>query len=103
MEPVGNTSPSDGLLVWVVIIVGSTVWVGIDSRSIRRKGLDNKPAWLWVLECLLVWIVFFPWYLVHRHRRLKKRPMTSSWPPPDLPPPPPSGTWPPPDPATAQE
>jgi hypothetical protein len=87
-----GTSPADGLVPWLVIYLATTVWVGIDNRSLRRRGITDKPTWLWVVECLALWIVFFPWHLVNRHRSIGRyRSMLSSLPPPPrLPPPPPT-------------
>jgi hypothetical protein len=87
-----NASTAVGILVGLVIVVGSTIWVAIDSRSLRRRGLDHKPEWVWVLECLLLWIVFFPWYVIHRYRVLQRHPDTplgpTNWPTPSGRPPP---------------
>jgi hypothetical protein len=57
-----------GLLV-LLVVVGSAVWVGVDASG--RDWSDNAFAdatWKWVAGSLLLWIVAFPLYLVHRGR-----------------------------------
>jgi hypothetical protein len=51
------------------ILVGSTIWAGVDAGKIEIKkykvGGPTTPAWT-VIGCLLFWIVVFPWYLVNK-------------------------------------
>jgi hypothetical protein len=61
------------LLFWLV--VGSTVWVGFDSSAHKVATSSKKPyspgtVGVWVVCCLLLWIVAFPFYLVRRSRTL---------------------------------
>jgi hypothetical protein len=59
-------------LVWLVII-GTTIWVGVDAskRDWTGNSFAKSPA-VWVVGCLLIWIVAFPVYLVARsHAPLK--------------------------------
>jgi hypothetical protein len=42
-------------------ILATSLWVFVDARS---KSIP-KPAG-WALACLLLWMVFFPWYLSRR-------------------------------------
>jgi hypothetical protein len=60
-----------GVIV-LLLVVGSTIWVGIDASNLgvqrgRLGGgsLDMSTA-SWVVCCLLLWIVAFPCYLVAR-------------------------------------
>ena len=67
------------MYVWVLLAIGTTMWVGIDSHNLgMRKGalkgnsLDLSTTG-WVFVCLLLWIVAFPCYLVARGRYLQIR------------------------------
>ena len=55
----------------VPLIVGTSVWAGIDSArfGLRRyqSGISYSPVVLGVL-CSIFWIVGFPWYLSMRHK-----------------------------------
>jgi len=55
-----------------VMVVASAVWVLIDARRLRlqryRTGLTS-PA-VATVGVLALWFLFFPWYLVTRHRIL---------------------------------
>jgi hypothetical protein len=65
------------VIVAVAVVVGTTIWVGIDhGRTTRAYGTDqmSEDAAGWVIACLFLWIVFFPWYLVARHRQRTRRP-----------------------------
>jgi hypothetical protein len=59
-----------GLLI-VLVIVATSVWVLIDAHAIgavRDKSLGmagTSPA-AWFVGSLLVWIIVFPMYLLHR-------------------------------------
>jgi hypothetical protein len=62
------------LLVFVV----SLVWVGVDSHANKVPLLDSKQysavaPFMWVVACVLLWIVFFPAYLVKRAGTKKHR------------------------------
>jgi hypothetical protein len=63
----GFSSP---LAVWLVVLL-TAGWVYVDSRAIgvRRglvKGMGDYSATGWVIGCLLIWIFFFPMYLIAR-------------------------------------
>ena len=66
------------MLFWLLllIVVGTTIWVGFDSAvnrvSMSSKSYYSSGTWLaWVLLCLLLWIVGFPLYLVRRSRTMR--------------------------------
>ena len=68
----GATVPVVGLEFFIFLFVlGTTIWVGVDNRAMDRDyGHSGGPSTApWVIGCILVWIVFFPWYLFHRHDR----------------------------------
>jgi Short C-terminal domain len=56
-----------GLLI-LVAVIGSAFWAYSDAKAFSKKGVKIEPlgpaGWFWA--CLLLWIVFFPWYLVKR-------------------------------------
>ncbi len=57
------------LALLILVLLGSTVWVGFDAQG--RDWSDNNMArgpYAWVLGCLILWILFFPAYLVQRNR-----------------------------------
>lgn len=73
----------------VLILLGTTVWVGIDASNlgVRRGRLAGSALDMsvgaWVVCCLLLWIVAFPCYLVARGRyvALQAAPVNGySWP-----------------------
>ena len=55
------------LVGWGVVAIPSAVWVGIDARSrdFSKSGFA-RLTWEWVFGTLVLWIVFFPIYLVKR-------------------------------------
>ena len=58
--------------MWIwVIVIGTSIWVFFDAKSIgvkktNEKSFINFGAVGWGLCCLLLWIVAFPLYLVKR-------------------------------------
>jgi len=57
-------------VIWLVII-GTSIWVAVDSSNIgARKGLvkgsGNMGPAGWFFCCLLIWIIGFPVYLAKR-------------------------------------
>ena len=57
------------ILLFQIIILVSSIWVGIDSSKLELKkyksGISYGPV-VMVILCLLLWIVAFPWYLIVR-------------------------------------
>ena len=62
----------------VVLLAAADVWVYLDARRIATTGssvflrigafsIDTPVAWL--VGCVVLWIFFFPMYLVSRSRR----------------------------------
>jgi hypothetical protein len=51
----------------LLIVIGTSIWVGVDAsgRDWSDSKVSKSPVG-WVLGCLLLWIVFFPIYLVQR-------------------------------------
>jgi hypothetical protein len=67
-------------LVVLTIVVGTTIWVGIDHGKTKELYGDESirsDAQGWVVGCLLLWIVFFPWYLVCRDRQRQLGPVAA--------------------------
>jgi hypothetical protein len=57
-----------------LLIVGTTVWVGVDASHRDWSGHSFANAtWKWVAGSLLLWIVAFPVYLAQRGRVPVKR------------------------------
>lgn len=59
----------DDIIIW--IIIGTSVWVFFDAKSIGVKkglipGIANMTPIMWLVTCLLLWIIAFPIYLVKR-------------------------------------
>ena len=61
----------------LLIVVSTAIWVYTDERRRTAQGspvtlrigaltIDTAPKWLAV--CVIVWIVFFPMYLIGRSR-----------------------------------
>jgi hypothetical protein len=57
--------------LFVPMVVGTSVWAGIDSSRwhLRRyqSGISYGPVALGIL-CAMFWIVGFPWYLSMRYK-----------------------------------
>jgi hypothetical protein len=55
----------------LIMIVGTAIWVAIDSRKIELKryksGISYGPVALF-FACALLWVIGFPWYLAMRHK-----------------------------------
>ena len=60
----------------LLVILGTSVWVLFDARSIgvkkgMVKGLANMGPWGWFFVTLFLWIVGFPAYLAMRGKDKK--------------------------------
>ena len=55
-------------VVLLLAVIGSAFWAYSDAKARSKEGAKLEPfgpaGWFWA--CLLLWIVFFPWYLVKR-------------------------------------
>ena len=59
--------------VLLLIVLGTTVWVGVDaSQRDFSQARGARTTLGWVVGMLLLWIVFFPFYLVERNRASPK-------------------------------
>lgn len=63
--------------MWAILI-GTTVWVAYDAHkykiAVNKKPYSlNNGAVAWALSCVVLWIGFFPYYLIHRSKILKSR------------------------------
>lgn len=55
-------------LVFLVVLV-TIVWVALDARDhdfSYSRGMHSTAGW--VIGCILLWIVFFPWYVIERRK-----------------------------------
>lgn len=65
-------------LVVVLVVIGTTIWVGFDavtnqvSTSSKHPYEQNTGAVAWVLGCILLWIVVFPFYLYRRSQSVRQ-------------------------------
>ena len=65
-------------LVVVLVVIGTTIWVGFDaaanqvSTSSKHPYEQNTGAVAWVLGCILLWIVVFPLYLYRRSQTVRQ-------------------------------
>jgi len=63
----------------LLVIIGTTIWVGYDAHkneisiSAKKPYSINTGTVAWVITCLLLWIVTFPYYLVRRSKILRER------------------------------
>jgi hypothetical protein len=83
---------------WLVVVVGSAIWVGFDAsqRDFTGDKFGSSTA-VWVVGTLVLWIVVLPVYLFKRGKAPKigaapaanRPPSSGGWSPP--PPPPPTG------------
>jgi Short C-terminal domain len=56
------------LFIWGVVI-GTSIWVFTDAKARiltgeRLEPIESPAGWAW--GCILLWIVFFPWYLMRK-------------------------------------
>ena len=61
-----------------ILVLGTTIWVGFDQGHIKRTYGEEHigDSWLpWVLGCVLLWILFFPLYLVTRSAQRRGEPI----------------------------
>ena len=67
--PIEQAGSGIVMLLSQIIILVSSIWVGIDSSKLELKkyksGISYGPV-VMVILCLLLWIVAFPWYLIVR-------------------------------------
>lgn len=67
---------------FLLFVVGSIIWVGVDHRGMDRdygrEPGDSSTAF-WVIACILVWIVAFPWYLFARRARIREAEQVIEW------------------------
>jgi hypothetical protein len=71
---IAQTQSSSNGVFWMVFLVNcafvlaTTVWVGYDAKALRDRSQRTFPPnpGAWVTGCLLMWIVFFPLYLIKR-------------------------------------
>lgn len=73
--------------VFLIVIVTS-IWAGYDAGTLRKQGATRKdlggsPLTV-AIVCLLIWIIAFPYYLVHRSRFKASHSKTSSVPAPPI-------------------
>ena len=77
-KDVYEVSRTTVLSVVCLIILLTSIWVGFDSQANRitsGKGpysLQNG-ALVWVMACVLLWIIVFPYYLVRRSTVMRER------------------------------
>jgi hypothetical protein len=61
----------------LLVVVGSSIWVGFDARGRDwpEKGIVGpRSVTGWVVGCLLLWIVVFPFYLTRRNLARRRTP-----------------------------
>ena len=71
----GAVPASLGPLLLVLVVAATDVWVFIDAKRCSQAGspvylrigpLSLETPLAWLLACVLLWIFFFPMYLVSR-------------------------------------
>jgi hypothetical protein len=64
-------------LLITLLVVASDVWVFLDAKRCSQAGspvflrigiLSIETPLAWLVACVLLWILFFPMYLVSRSR-----------------------------------
>jgi hypothetical protein len=77
MDPLEGSMMRVGQMLMLAGL-GSAIWVLIDSTRLRkglskeeRTPLGSARPVAWLTGCLLLWIVFFPWYISKRVRFMK--------------------------------
>jgi len=62
--------------IFAILIIASIIWVAYDASKIGVKkgmisGMFNMGIFGWVVACILVWIIFFPAYIIKRGEYIK--------------------------------
>jgi hypothetical protein len=67
--------------IMLLVILGTSIWVFFDARSIgvkkgMVKGLANMGPWGWFFVTLFLWIIGFPAYLAMRgkYKKINQQP-----------------------------
>jgi hypothetical protein len=67
----GLLGKNAGTQAYLCLIIGTSIWVGIDSFKINlikyKSGIAYQPEVLGIL-CAMFWFVCFPWYLSVRYK-----------------------------------
>jgi hypothetical protein len=82
----GEVFKHAGIDLFVPMIVGTSVWAGIDSAKVHliryQSGICHGPMVLGIF-CSMFWPVGFPWYLVVRYKiqtgKARLRPEYEHW------------------------
>jgi hypothetical protein len=54
---------------FVLLLIITSVWVAVDASTIKRetgRQVAGSSAVGWMLGCIFLWIVVFPYYLIKR-------------------------------------
>jgi len=59
------------LLIGLAVVIASSIWVAVDSRThkihqLGQKAYTEQDPFVWGVACFLFWIIFFPLYLMNR-------------------------------------
>ncbi len=54
--------------LWFLVVIGTSIWASVDANSQALNGNPIGPFGPggWLVACFLLWIVFFPVYLIAR-------------------------------------
>lgn len=64
-------------IVLAVLVIGTSIWAGSEAHRLKVSHDSSlayngvNMAFTWVLLCLLVWIIGFPYFLFRRSVALK--------------------------------
>lgn len=57
-------------IFWVLVYIGSSLWVFFDARKIKlATGNEKVRPLFWLLACLAFWIAAFPIYIYYRFKK----------------------------------
>ena len=56
-------------LLVLIVVIATSIWVFTDAKGRIDSGehlepIESATGWAW--GCILLWIVFFPWYLMRK-------------------------------------
>lgn len=67
-------------IVGIIIAVVLAIWVytdiqkiGMEDENVKDPLIGKRLAWRWTIGTLLLWIVFFPYYLMKRKEFLQNK------------------------------
>jgi uncharacterized BrkB/YihY/UPF0761 family membrane protein len=56
-----------------VVVIGSAIWVHKDVKRYKAAGVNIMEPWAWSILVFLMWLPFFPIYLILKFMKYNKQ------------------------------